>query len=304
MTRTHFRPRRPGATERQAIVDGVPLSHGPVGRLRLRLQSALVSAAERKEVLFERRLLEIAAPTRPKTIVIASPTGGVGATTVSFLLGNLLASRLGLRVVAVDPGPEPGTLAKLARRGHRGDRSLADLVRDAGRLRSASELRMYATSLPTGLHVLAADRRLSGLTAAGHERLVDLLTRFYDIVILDFPAAGTRGLLRFALERADQLVLVSNPQWIAARSVLDAIPSLPHERATLVLNKARPPRDAGQSAIVRRLGDETPDAALLIPYDRRLAAMLDSGTYTLEALARPTRVAVKRLGLAVAEQFV
>jgi hypothetical protein len=32
--------------------------------------------------------------------------------------------------------------------------------------------------------------------------------------------------------------------------------------------------------------------------------MLDTGTYSLEALADPTRIAVKRLGLAVAEQLV
>jgi hypothetical protein len=39
-------------------------------------------------------------------------------------------------------------------------------------------------------------------------------------------------------------------------------------------------------------------------YDDQLATMLDSGTYTLEALGRPTRPAIKSLGLAVAEQLV
>jgi hypothetical protein len=32
--------------------------------------------------------------------------------------------------------------------------------------------------------------------------------------------------------------------------------------------------------------------------------MLDSGTYTLEALVQRTRFAIKRLGLAVADQLV
>jgi hypothetical protein len=41
-----------------------------------------------------------------------------------------------------------------------------------------------------------------------------------------------------------------------------------------------------------------------IPYDEQLATMLDSGTYALEALGWRTRLAVKRLGLAVADQFV
>jgi hypothetical protein len=41
-----------------------------------------------------------------------------------------------------------------------------------------------------------------------------------------------------------------------------------------------------------------------IPYDEQLAATLDAGHYTLDALRRPTRTAIKRLGLAVAEQLV
>jgi hypothetical protein len=41
-----------------------------------------------------------------------------------------------------------------------------------------------------------------------------------------------------------------------------------------------------------------------LPDDRRLATMLDSGTYSLGALDRRTRLSVKQLGLAVAEQLV
>jgi hypothetical protein len=41
-----------------------------------------------------------------------------------------------------------------------------------------------------------------------------------------------------------------------------------------------------------------------IPYDEQLAAMLDAGHYTLDALQRRTRLAIKQLGLAVAEQLV
>jgi hypothetical protein len=41
-----------------------------------------------------------------------------------------------------------------------------------------------------------------------------------------------------------------------------------------------------------------------IPFDEQLAAMLDAGHYTLDALRRPTRMSIKQLGLAVAEQLV
>ena len=303
MNRTQVPRRDRRATEQRTVVDGLPIARGPVGRLRRRLQSALVSAAEREEALVDRRLLERPAPTRANTTAVASPKGGVGKTTASFLIGNLLASRLRLRVVAVDANPDLGTLGELARRGCRADGSLADLLRQGDRPRTASELRAYAVSLPTGLHVLAGDRLPTGLTAARCEELLDVVKRFYDVVILDLGTAAAGGLTRFVLDRSDQLVLVSDAQWIAARTVLEALPHLAHERTILALNKTRPQWDAGEAAIERRLDERAPDGAHRIPYDATLAAMLDSGTYTLEALARPTRVAVKRLGLAVAEQL-
>ena len=43
---------------------------------------------------------------------------------------------------------------------------------------------------------------------------------------------------------------------------------------------------------------------VILPYDDQLAAMLDSATYTLEALERPTRLAIKRAGLVAVERLV
>ena len=56
-------------------------------------------------------------------------------------------------------------------------------------------------------------------------------------------------------------------------------------------------------AIEDRFRAEHLHRAVTIPYDEQLATMLDAGTYTLAALERPTRLAIKRLGLAVAEQL-
>ena len=57
-----------------------------------------------------------------------SPKGGVGKTTSTFLVGNLLATHLKLRVIAVDANPDFGTLARLAPEDRRCQRSLADLL--------------------------------------------------------------------------------------------------------------------------------------------------------------------------------
>ena len=49
-------------------------------------------------------------------------------------------------------------------------------------------------------------------------------------------------------------------------------------------------------AIEDRFRAEHLHRAVTIPYDEQLATMLDTGTYTLDALERPTRLAIKRLG--------
>src|ERR671914_1736333 len=55
-----------------------------------------------------------------------SPKGGVGKTTTTFLAGNVLASHLKLRAIAVDATPGFGTLARPAPDAPRSSRSLAD----------------------------------------------------------------------------------------------------------------------------------------------------------------------------------
>lgn len=97
--------------------------------------------------------------TRPNTLAVVSPKGGVGKTTVSFALGNLLASELHLRVVALDANPDFGTLASLAADQLRTLRSLADLLADHAELASPAELHPYVSRLPSGLHLLG--RRLT-----------------------------------------------------------------------------------------------------------------------------------------------
>jgi hypothetical protein len=70
----------------------------------------------------------------------------------------------------------------------------------------------------------------------------------------------------------------------------------------VAINKFRV-RSRDLVVIEERFRAEHLHRSVTIPYDEQLASMLDSGTYTLEALARPSRLAIKRLGLAVAEQL-
>ena len=246
------------------------------------------------------------AVTRPNTIALISPKGGVGKTSSTFITGNLLANHLKLRAIAVDANPDFGTLARLAPDARRSQRSLADLLDDADRLNTAAELTPYVSRLATGLHVLGAPRDAELTASMGPERygeLVAFLATFYEVVLLDLGTGVAGPLARFAIERADQLVLVTTPEWVTSSVVVEALSYLRHDHTTVAINKSRLD-SAGVALIEARLRAEHLHRAVTIPYDDQLATMLDTGTYTLDALGTRTRLAVKRLGLAVADQLV
>jgi MinD-like ATPase involved in chromosome partitioning or flagellar assembly len=270
------------------------------------MQQWLVSQAEREEADLERRIRSQPGVTRPNTVALISPKGGVGKTTSTFVVGNLLAAHLKLRTIAVDANPDFGTLARLAPDDRRSERSLADLLEDADRLRTAAELAPYVSRMTTGLHVLGAPPDAELTASLGPERYGDLaafLSTFYEVVLLDLGTGVAGPLARFAIERADQVVLVTTPEWVTSSVVLGALSHLQHDHTTVAINRSR--LDAAAiDAIEDRFRAEHLHRAVTVPHDEQLATMLDSGTYVLEALPRPTRVAVKRLGLAVAEQLV
>ncbi len=288
------------------IVDGRPARNGSVGRLRRGVDRLLVSEGERAEAELERQIRTQPCVTRPNTVALISPKGGVGKTTSTFLVGSLLATHLKLRVIAVDANPDFGTLARLAPDERRAERSLADLLPDAERLKTAAELNAYVSRLPSGLHLLGAPREAALAASLGPDRygeLVAFLSCFYEVVLLDLGTGVAGPLARFAIERADQVVLVTTPEWVTSSVVLEALWYLKHERATVAINKSLL-RSGDLRAIEERFRAEHLHSSVMIPYDEQLATMLDTGSYGLDALRRATRMAIKHLGLAVAEQLI
>lgn len=276
------------------------------GRLNLGVQRLLVSKGERDEAELERRIRTQPVVTRPNVVALLSPKGGVGKTTSTFVVGNLLATHLKLRVVAVDANPDFGTLARLSPDERRSPRSLADLLDDVDRLKTAAELNAYVSRQPSGLHVLGAPHDAAMTAALGPDRygeLVAFLSCFYEVVLLDLGTGVAGPLARFAIGRSDQVVLVTTPEWVTASVVLEALAHLQHDRTTIALNKSRL-RGADAAVVEERFRAEHLHRSVMIPHDEDLASMLDAGTYSLDGLRRPTRLAVKRLGLAVAEQLV
>ena len=289
------------------VIDGREARNHSLARLRRRIGSLLVSGSERDEVELERRLRSHPGVTRPNVVAVVSPKGGVGKSTGAFLAGNLLASHLKLRAIAVDANPGFGTLGRFTADSVRAELSLTELLDNADRLGTAAELRRYVAPLPSGLHLLASSHDMTHDARPGPDsygELVALLSCFYETILLDLGSGVTSPLARLAIDRADQMVLVMTPDQLTATLAIHALDQLERERTTIVVNRTHPRLAPELRAIEECLTRRDAPRPVTLPDDRRLAVMLASGTYSLEALDRHSRLAVKRLGLAVAEQLV
>jgi MinD-like ATPase involved in chromosome partitioning or flagellar assembly len=273
--------------------------------LRLRLKTS----GEREEAALNQRLSQgAAALTRTNHVAVVSPKGGVGKTTCTFLAGDVLCRYLRLRCIAVDANPDYGTLGSLAPDRVRSDLSLAELLDRLDDVRSPGELRPFVSPLPSGLHLLAAPGRaevMATMTPERYERLVAFLDRFYEVVLLDLGTGLTDPIARFALQLADQTLVVSTPEWVTAERVLGALSdldaTLASSRVAAVLNQAPAEQSVDRQVIEAAFRRSQLGRRITVPYDPRLRELLDAGAYDLDRLMRPTRLAVKRLGLAVVE---
>jgi MinD-like ATPase involved in chromosome partitioning or flagellar assembly len=278
---------------RGALVDGLPARQGALARARRRAQRLTVSRPEIEEAQLEARLLAHAGVTRANVVAFMSLAGGVGKTTCAFAAGTVLATHLKLRTIAVDVSPGFGTLAHLVPERRRAEQGIEELLADVHRLFTAAELGPYVSKTSTGLHVLAGNEH--GLAPDDCAELLALLSCFYEAIVLDLGAGVTGPTPTLVANRADQIVLVTTPDRMASSGTLHARAHIRQpERITVAINRSH--RDAR--------GDDRPYRAVAIPDDHQLAAMLASRTYSLGAASHPTRTAIKRLGLAVAEQLV
>ena len=313
---------RRGDVYSRPVVDGREVQDNTWSRLRGRLRTLATSEGERREQELEESLTGAPKATRSNTIAVVSPKGGVGKTTCTFIVGNLLAEALNLRVVAVDANRDFGTLASLTPDQGRSERSLADLLPHVDHIESVSDVLAYVSQLPSGLHVLAAPEQaevMAAMTPEAYGDLLDLLGRFYEVILLDLGTGIVDPLAQFGIRRADQALLVTTPEYVTAEKVLGALrylnaeagwdsggdeESINRKRLTVVLNRAPSERSGDRQVIesaFRRFGI---GRHVTIPYDDRLRVMLDSATYSLDALRRETRLPVKRLGVEVVEKLI
>jgi pilus assembly protein CpaE len=187
------------------------------------LQARLTSAAQWSAQM--RHHLSYSGPEpggasgRGRMIVLAGAKGGVGTSTVAtHLAHDFVRSTVGKSVCLVDLDLEKGDLGNLLGVSHRLDISdLAKVADDLGPQTVSSALHRDAS----GLAVLLAPSRIEdvGVVQDREARLIlGAVRRHFDLVVVDAGAHVT-PVSAAAVEIADEVVLVTNPEVLALRGV-------------------------------------------------------------------------------------
>ena len=302
------------------VVDGREVPDTFPSRFRGWFRELLTSDDERQEAALGAQLAA-AEVRRTNRIAVVSPKGGVGKTTTTFLLGNLLAAYPKLRTLAVDANRDFGTLAELAPDRMRAERNLADLIQNLRDVHSSTELSPYVSRMPTGLHLLAAPEHaevMAEMTPSLYGQMLEFVASYYDVILLDLGTGIVDPLTQFALKRADHVIVVTTPEYVTGKKVLGALRHLVEAedhpvpgfeddgegpQLTVVLNKA-PTSRGGRRELEHKFRAAGVRRHIVIPEDEQLATMLDSGTYALPGLRKATRLPIKRLGALVTERLL
>jgi MinD-like ATPase involved in chromosome partitioning or flagellar assembly len=254
----------------------------------------------------------VAAVNRPLRgcyrIAMVSLKGGVGKTTITATLGATFASLRGDRVVAVDASPDRGTLNQKVPLETAS--SVRQLLHDAKAVERYSDMRRYTSQGPSGLEVLASesDPAISdAFNADDYTRAMDILERFYGLVLTDCGTGLLHSAMSSVLAKSDVLVVVSSGSIDGARSAsatLDWLDAHGHEdqvrNSVAVINAVRPRTGKVDMQKVVDHFARRCRAVRLVPFDPHL----EEGTeISLDRLRRPTREALTELAAVVADGF-
>ncbi len=222
---------------------------------------------------------QAAVGSRPdhRVIVVASPKGGVGKTTVSTNLAVGLARSGAGSTVIVDLDVQFGDVASALALAP--EYSLPDTVHGAAS-NDPLVLKTFLTRHPSGLHVVAGSESPAAgdaVTAEQVGRLIDTLSREFRYVVVD-TAPGLSDHTLMALEKATDLVLMSSmdvPGVRGLRKELDVLGELglvPAGRH-LVLNMADPAGALSMADVEATVG-----TALDVVLPRTAAVTLSTNT--------------------------
>lgn len=270
----------------------------------------LLNVGESPKVTNQITLLdEVGRPLRGcYRIAVLSLKGGVGKTTVTATLGATFASTRGDRVIAVDANPDRGTLSQKV--PLETPATVRHLLRDAEGIASYSDVRRYTSQGPSRLEVLASesDPAVSeAFSSQDYARTVELLERYYSLVLTDCGTGMLHSAMAAVLSKADVLIVVSSGSVDGARSAsatLDWLDAHGHQdlvrNAVAVVNAVRPRSGKVDLEKVVDHFSRRCRAVLQVPFDPHLE---EGAEISLERLKPPTREALLRLAAVVAAGF-
>ncbi|WP_297596408.1 AAA family ATPase [Mycobacterium sp.] len=241
-------------------------------------------------------------------VAFLSLKGGVGKTTIAATLGATFASIRGDRVVAVDANPDRGTLSQKIPLETAA--TVRQLLHDAGTIERYSDVRRYTSKGPSGLEVLASetDPAISeAFSAEDYARILEILERFYGLVLTDCGPGLLHSVMTSVLEKADALVVVSSASIDGARSAsatLDWLDAHGHQdlvrNSIAVINGVRPrPGKVDMNKVIDHFSRRC-RAVQLVPFDPHLE---EGAEIDLDRLRRGTREALTELAAIVADGF-
>lgn len=244
--------------------------------ITVELPAAIDVALERSERL-RARLAPVEEVDRSRVVVVISPKGGSGKTTVSVNLTAALAARNPGSVVLVDFDTMFGDTATAL--GLQPERHLGQLV---GTTLDATTLKVYLThDERTGAFVLAAPEdpdEGEAVTEETAREVLDLLAADFGTVVVD-TAGGLDDRAVAAIDRATDIVLVAGADVTSIRSLQKAIGVLDGLGATaarrwLVVNRADERSGLAPEDIVTVLGLP---ATVTIPNTPEIPLALNQG---------------------------
>jgi len=185
------------------------------------------------------------APTAmSRSFVVYSGKGGVGRTTIAYNLAVSFGQQPGVRVVLIDGDLQFSDLRGLLRVP---DTAPSILQLPTDRI-AESDLASVLWRDPSGIDLLLAPPRVEQaemVTARDMEKVVSLLRRIYNVIVIDSPPAITDTTLAY-LDDADSILSIVTPDRNSVRNArlagqaFVAAGMSPH-KMLLVMNRAGSP---------------------------------------------------------------
>jgi MinD-like ATPase involved in chromosome partitioning or flagellar assembly len=241
-------------------------------------------------------------------IAVLSLKGGVGKTTITATLGSTFASIRGDRVIAVDANPDRGTLSQKV--PLETPNTVRHLLRDAEGIRSYSDVRAYTSQADSRLEVLASesDPAVSeAFSSADYTKTLEVLERFYTLVLTDCGTGLLHSAMAAVLEKADMLIVVSSGSVDGSRSAsatLDWLDAHGYQdlvrNGITVINAVRPRSGKVDMRKVVDHFSRRSRAVVQVPFDPHLEEGAEIG---LDHLKPSTREALLEMAAVVASGF-